>query len=229
MRSLVPFARRRIVAENEKPQEGEDLGTGALWPLDPDSGWGWAENLHGVSVPQTTEGAHFLRPTVEQALFRHVMGLFVTGVTVISAIVEGRPVGMTAQSFVSLSLDPPLVMVCPSRYSSTWRLMEATGVLCINVLSSGQEATSRRFASKTDERFHDVRWNPAPTTGSPLLEDVHAWVDCSIEDVHPGGDHLIAVCRVLALGAPDERGNPLVFYTGRYGEVAGGNLPNPPS
>jgi flavin reductase (DIM6/NTAB) family NADH-FMN oxidoreductase RutF len=157
------------------------------------------------------------------------MGHFVTGVTVITAMVEGRPLGMTAQSFVSLSLDPPLVMVCPSRYSSTWRLMEETGVLCINVLSSGQEAISRRFAAKTDERFQEVNWGPAPTTGSPLLEGVHAWVDCSIEDVHPGGDHLIAVCRVLALGAPDERGNPLVFYTGRYGEVAVDDPPKPGS
>lgn len=211
------------MADNEK---AEDLGRGALWPLDPDSGWGWAENLSvGKIAPPNDVGGQV--PTVEQALFRHVMGHFVTGVTVITAMVDGRPLGMTAQSFVSLSLDPPLVMVCPSRYSSTWRLIEATRALCINVLSSGQEPISRRFAAKSGERFQDVDWGPAPTTGSPLLSGIHAWVDCSIEDVHPGGDHLIAVCRVLALGAPDERGNPLVFYTGRYGEVSVDDPPPP--
>ena len=212
------------MAENKEP---EDLGHGALWPLDTDSGWGWAENLSAGQIERARVGAD--RPAVEQALFRHVMGHFVTGVTVITAVVEGRPLGMTAQSFVSLSIDPPLVMVCPSRYSSTWRLIEATRELCINVLSSEQEQISRKFAAKSDERFQGVDWVPAPTTGAPLLGGVHAWVDCSIEDVHPGGDHLIAVCRVLALGAPDERGNPLVFYTGRYGEASVAEPKPPPT
>jgi len=193
------------------------------WSLDGDSGlgWGWGWGDHGVAdwEPQRQRAA--IEPaTVEQQLFRHVMGHFVTGVTVITTIVDDKPIGMTAQSFVSLSLNPPLVMFCPTRDSYTWEQIEAQGKLCINVLSRKQEEVSRRFAAKTGERFDGISWAPAPVTGSPLLESVHAWIDCEIEDVHPGGDHLIVVCRVLALAAQDDSGEPLLFYLGKYGEVS---------
>lgn len=193
------------------------------FPLDADpaAGWGWGWGDHGEADWEARRAG---RPevTIEQQKFRHVMGHFVTGVTVITSIVDDLPVGMTAQSFVSLSLDPPLVMFCPARQSYTWKRIEAEGVLCINVLARSQEEISRRFAAKGDDRFSGVTWTRAPVTGSPLLEGVHAWVDCEIEDVHPGGDHLIVVCRVLALAAPGDAGDPLVFHLGRYGEVSQG-------
>jgi 3-hydroxy-9,10-secoandrosta-1,3,5(10)-triene-9,17-dione monooxygenase reductase component len=196
---------------------------GTPWPLDSDPalgwGWGWGDHGQGDWDRPRRQGAPGEPPSVEQQLFRHVMGHFVTGVTVITAMVEDRPLGMTAQSFVSLSLDPPLVMFSPARHSYTWQQIEDEGVLCINVLSRKQEDLSRRFASKTGERFDGVSWKGAPVTGSPLLEGVHAWVDCELEQVHAGGDHLIVVCRVLALAAPDDSGDPLVFHLGKYGEV----------
>jgi flavin reductase (DIM6/NTAB) family NADH-FMN oxidoreductase RutF len=187
-------------------------------------GWGWGWGDHGADWELPPPRKDKAEPiTVEQQQFRHVMGHFVTGVTVITTMVDDRPIGMTAQSFVSLSLDPPLVMFCPTRNSYTWEQIEGQGMLCINVLSRAQESISRRFATKgDDDRFVGVDWTPAPVSGSPLLGGVHAWIDCEIEDVHLGGDHLIAVCRVLALAATAESGDPLVFYLGRYGEVAQG-------
>jgi 3-hydroxy-9,10-secoandrosta-1,3,5(10)-triene-9,17-dione monooxygenase reductase component len=203
---------------NRKPESGQE--SQPPWTLDSDPGLGWGWGDHGIADwepprPQATKEP----ATVEQQLFRHVMGHFVTGVTVITTMVDDMPIGMTAQSFVSLSLNPPLVMFCPTQRSYTWEQIEAKGKLCINVLSRKQEDISRRFAAKTGERFDDISWVAAPVTGSPLLEHVHAWIDCEIEDVHPGGDHLIVVCRVLALAAPDDAGDPLVFYLGKYGEV----------
>jgi flavin reductase (DIM6/NTAB) family NADH-FMN oxidoreductase RutF len=196
--------------------------SGALpWSLDtdPGMGWGWGWGDHGADWERPRPKGAAGPMSVEQQQFRHVMGHFVTGVTVITTIVEDRPVGMTAQSFVSLSLDPPMVMFCPTRNSYTWEQIEAQGMLCINVLSRAQETISRRFAAKDDDRFAGVDWTPAPVSKSPLLTGVHAWIDCEIENVHPGGDHLIVVCRVLALAATAESGDPLVFYLGRYGEV----------
>jgi 3-hydroxy-9,10-secoandrosta-1,3,5(10)-triene-9,17-dione monooxygenase reductase component len=192
------------------------------WSLeaDPGLGWGWGWGDHAVADWERPRRKAKAEPiTVEQQQLRHVMGHFVTGVTVITTMVDSVPLGMTAQSFVSLSLDPPMVMFCPTRNSYTWEQIEAQGALCINVLSRAQEDLSRRFAAKSGERFEEVSWKPAPVTGSPLLEGVHAWIDCEIEDVHPGGDHLIVVCRVLALAATGDTGDPLVFYLGRYGDV----------
>ena len=190
-----------------------DLDEGLGWG----GGWGWGE--HSADWNDEPRKASAQPVTVEQQQFRHVMGHFVTGVTVITTMLDDKPVGMTAQSFVSLSLDPPLVMFCPTRGSFTWEQIERQGMLCINVLSRAQEHVSRQFAAKED-RFGGVEWKPAPVTGSPLLAGVHAWIDCEIDKVYPGGDHLIVVCRVLALAAADESGDPLVFYLGRYGDVS---------
>jgi 3-hydroxy-9,10-secoandrosta-1,3,5(10)-triene-9,17-dione monooxygenase reductase component len=193
----------------------------ASWALDSDPGMGWGWGDHGEAdwESATRRKGKAAPISVEQQQFRHVMGHFVTGVTVITTIVDEQPIGMTAQSFVSLSLDPPLVMFCPTRNSFTWEQIESQGMLCINVLSRSQEEVSRRFASRAEERFDGIDWTPAPVSGSPLLSAVHAWIDCELENVYAGGDHLIAVCRVLALAAPAESGVPLVFYLGKYGEV----------
>src|ERR1700694_1095753 len=182
-------------------------GSPTPWTLDtdPGMGWGWGWGDHGADWEVPPRRKDKSGPiTVEQQQFRHVMGHFVTGVTVITTMVDDRPIGMTAQSFVSLSLDPPLVMFCPTRNSFTWEQIEAQGMLCINVLSREQEAISRRFASKADEdRYAGGDWTPAPVSGSPLLGGVPAGTGAG----------------VLRLAAPAETGDPLVFYLGRYGEV----------
>ena len=152
----------------------------------------------------------------DAARFRQVLGHFCTGVVVVTGIFEEEPVGFTVQSFTSVSLEPPLVTVCPARSSATWPRLRSSGTFCANVLRHDQEAVARVFATTGGDRFRGLGWRPAPATGSPQLEGVLAWVDCRIEAEHDGGDHLIAVGRVLDLGVGDA-GRPLLFYRGGYG------------
>ena len=152
--------------------------------------------------------------------FRTVLGHFATGVAVVTAVHQGRPVGMTVQSFCSLSLDPPLILLCPGRVSTSWPRIEAVGRLCINLLAEGQASLARQFARPDTDKFGGVRWRPAPETGSPVLEDALAWIDCTLEEVHPGGDHLVAICRVLDLEAVAGV-RPLVFFQSGFQRIIG--------
>ncbi|HUP69049.1 MAG TPA: flavin reductase family protein [Acidimicrobiales bacterium] len=155
----------------------------------------------------------------DDARFRQVLGHFGTGVTVVTAVDRGEPIGFTAQSFTSVSLDPPLISVCPSRRSVTWPRMERAGAFCANVLASDQEEAARAFAIRDADRFASVGWVPAPVTGSPVLSGVLAWVDCRVQAVHQAGDHLIVVGSVVGLGLGTDDGGrtPLLFYRGGYG------------
>lgn len=184
-----------------------------------DWGFGWGAPPPGAITSSSLRLQKRDSPLVPYDQFRHVMGRFATGVTVVTARVDGRPVGMTAQSFVSLSLDPPLVMFCPASSSVTWSTISAGGTVGINILSRKQEHLSRRFAARDVDRFAGVKWSEGPVTGSPILAGAHAWVDSSIEDIYPGGDHLIVVCRVLALAASADTEHPLVFYCGQYADI----------
>lgn len=154
-------------------------------------------------------------PSFDGARFRQVLGHFCTGITVVTAMHEGEPVGFTAQSFTSLSLDPPLVLVCPAKSSSSWPRISASGGFCANILADDQEAVCRAFATRGADKFRGIGWTPAPGTGSPLLAGALAWVDCRLEAEHDGGDHLIAVGRVLDVGVGE--GRPLLFYRGGFG------------
>jgi flavin reductase (DIM6/NTAB) family NADH-FMN oxidoreductase RutF len=154
-------------------------------------------------------------PIISPEHFRAVLGHFCSGVTIVTAIDSEGPVGLTAQSFTSLSLDPPLVVVCPGRSSTSWPRIEATGTFCVNILGEQSEEVCRGFATKGGDKFSGVGWRPAFGTGAPQLTDALAWIDCRLEAIHDGGDHLIAVGRVLDLGATE--GRPLLFYRGGYG------------
>jgi flavin reductase (DIM6/NTAB) family NADH-FMN oxidoreductase RutF len=154
---------------------------------------------------------------LDTARFRQVLGHFCTGVTVIAAVDSaGTPSGFTAQSFTSVSLDPPLVSFSPSTASSTWPKIQAAGHFCVSILAEDQEVLCRTFAASGADKFKGVGWWPAPATGSPVMLDALAWVDCRIEEVHPAGDHLIVVGRVLTLKVQRE-GKPLLFYRGGFG------------
>ena len=143
--------------------------------------------------------------------FKNVLGHFPTGVAVVTAIDGGVPVGLTIQSFCSLSLDPPLILLCPALSSTSWPRVERAGRLCVNLLADGQAALARQFARSGADKYAGVAWKPSETSGSPLLEGVLAWVDCEIDRCFEGGDHLIAICRVLSLAARTDL-NPLIFY-----------------
>ncbi|MEY2567030.1 MAG: 3-hydroxy-9,10-secoandrosta,3,5(10)-triene-9,17-dione monooxygenase reductase component [Actinomycetota bacterium] len=154
--------------------------------------------------------------TFDQARLRQVMGHFATGVTIITAMERDEPVGLTAQSFTSLSLDPPLILFSPGKTSSTWPRIEKAGYFTVNILGQAQEAVCRTFAVSGGDKFAEVEWTPSEITGSPLLDDVLAWVDCSVVTTHDAGDHIIVVGRVLDLGVEQE-GKPLLFYRGGFG------------
>ncbi|MFC0600439.1 flavin reductase family protein [Streptomyces palmae] len=164
------------------------------------------------------------RPPVDPALFRRTLGHFASGVTVVTApAADGAgPAGFACQSFSSLSLDPPLVVFMVGRGSTTWPRIARSGVFCANVLGADQAALCQAFAAsgaRTADKFAGVGHHPSPATGSPVLDGVPAWVDCAIHAVHTGGDHLIVVGRVAALGTDEVAAlrGPLLFHRGAFG------------
>ncbi|MGR7024517.1 flavin reductase family protein [Geodermatophilus sp. URMC 62] len=155
------------------------------------------------------------REAVDPQVMRDVLGHFASGVTVVTASTGEAPIGFTCQSFSSLSLDPPLVALAPARTSSTWPRLRDIGRFCVNVLAEDQSGLSAAFARSGSDKFAGVPWRPSPH-GSPVLDDVVAWIDCALWAEYDGGDHTIVAARVLDLGAdPDRR--PLLFHRGRYG------------
>lgn len=158
--------------------------------------------------------------TIEPREFRDVLGHFPTGVAVITSVGDdGEPIGMAVGSFTSVSLDPPLVAFLPDRGSSTFPLIRDAGRFCVNVLAGGQEALCRSFATRGADRFADVSWRPGPHTGSPILSESVAWIDCGLGDIHEAGDHYIVLGRVGALGIETPT-LPLLFFQGGYGTFA---------
>ena len=155
--------------------------------------------------------------TVDEARFRQVLGHFCSGVAVVTGLDAGEPVGLTVQSFTSLSLDPPLVLFCPAKSSTSWARMRAGDGFCVNVLEESQEALCRTFASRGGDKFVGVGWSPAPGTGSPVLAGALAWVDYTLDVEHDGGDHTIVVGRVLDLGLREHDSTPLLFFRGGFG------------
>ena len=156
------------------------------------------------------------RRSLESA-FRDVLGHLPTGVTVVTALGDDGPVGMAANSVTSLSLEPPLVLFCPAKSSTTWPSIRATGSFCINVMASHHEPAVRRFALRGADRFAGVAWAPRPS--GPALDDALAVIECTLDAEHDGGDHTIAIGAVTALEAR-QRTLPLIFFQGRYGRFA---------
>ena len=142
------------------------------------------------------------------------MGAYPTGVTIVAGCgVDGEPFGLTVNSFTSVSMDPPLVLVCIGHSSSSHdRLVSGKG-FSVNILSGGQGEVAWRFAREPSEgRFDDVAWAPGQT-GSPILDGATAWLDCSVHEVLEGGDHSILVGRVEGASVSDRPA--LLFHRGR--------------
>jgi flavin reductase (DIM6/NTAB) family NADH-FMN oxidoreductase RutF len=156
-------------------------------------------------------------PAIDPFEYRHVMGHFLTGVTIITAIdpATGKPVGLAASSFTSVSMDPALVLFCAGKSSSSWAKIQAAGSYCVNILGADDETLCRTFASKSDDKFAGVAWYAGPT-GSPILGSSLAWIDCSTHQEVDAGDHIVAIGRVQALGTNEATG-PLAYYRGGYG------------
>lgn len=152
--------------------------------------------------------------------FRSVLGRFATGVVAVTGIDggSGKPTGLAANSFTSVSLDPPLVAFCVAHTSTTWPRLRRADRLCINILSEPQLNVCTQLATKGGDKFAHLDWTTSPS-GGPVLEEALAWLECSVEQEHLAGDHVIVVARVHHLDKHRD-GEPLLFYRGGYGRFA---------
>lgn len=154
---------------------------------------------------------------IDPSHFRHVLGHFPTGVTVVTAANEdGSFNGLAIGSFFSVSLDPPLVGFCVGSDSSSWASMKDAGHFVVNILSDGQADVSNRFASKSEDRFASLGFTEG-VAGAPRIEGSLAHIDCVTHAVHDGGDHDIVIGRVVDLDVNDAEAGPLLFFRGGYG------------
>jgi 3-hydroxy-9,10-secoandrosta-1,3,5(10)-triene-9,17-dione monooxygenase reductase component len=153
------------------------------------------------------------------ARFRQTAGHFATGVAILTSVHDDEPIGMTVQSFTSVSLEPLLVSLALSRTSATWPRIRSSGQVCINILASDQEELSRHFARSAADRFADVDWSVSPN-GLPVLGSVLAWLDCVIEATQEAGDHEVALCAVRDLAVSRAGAEPLLFFRGTYSSIA---------
>jgi len=145
---------------------------------------------------------------------RNVFGAFATGVTIITTKDGvGKPFGLTANSYTSLSLDPPLVLVCVDKKVDCYACFEQSKVFVVNILSEGQDQLSTRFATKGIEKFEGVAVRTG-NLGVPLLEGAVAHIECTLVSAYEGGDHTIYVGEVQVASASGDR--PLLFFKGKY-------------
>ncbi len=166
--------------------------------------------------------------TIEKDFFRQVMGHFATGVTVVTTTNKGEMAGLTVNAFCSVSLNPPLVLVCIDLQSSALGLIREGGTFAVNMLTEQQEELSRCFATQNKDRFeyfcHAAHYTVA--TGAPVLADVLAFVDARVVAEYPGGDHIIFLGQVEALGIngkvlfADERERAQYELAGHNGHTA---------
>src|SRR5262249_292820 len=155
---------------------------------------------------------------VNSAEFRKVLGRFATGVTIVTTRQGSRRAGITVNAFTSVSLEPPLVLVCVERRSYVHDLIAATGAFAVNMLTAEPAGVARWLGSKSHEtlaRFCGVTTHDE-VTGAPVFDLCAGFVDCRLEAIYPGGDHSIFLGRVVALGGADVP--PLLYYRGKYGQ-----------
>ena len=146
--------------------------------------------------------------------FRDALGRFATGVALVTAAPEDEPVGLIVNSLTSVSVEPPLILFCPSRSSVTWSRMRRAGRFAVNVLGRDLEAFVARAAAPGSDRLAGVAWAPG-RGGAPLLAHALASLECEIVGEHPGGDHWIVVGRVDDLHLAST-GEPLIFFQGGF-------------
>ncbi len=150
--------------------------------------------------------------------YRDALGEFATGVAVITTrAADGRPVGVTINSFASVSLDPPLVLWSLGLHSPSLAVFESCSHYAVNILAADQAELSQRFAQSQDDRFAGIETSVG-AGGTPLLNGCSAWFECRNELRYPGGDHVILVGYVESFHRDEKP--PLIFYGGRYRELA---------
>ncbi|MFH8892191.1 flavin reductase family protein [Streptomyces sp. NPDC017949] len=158
---------------------------------------------------------------VDPAVFREVLGAFASGITVLAATdPDGRPVGLACQSFASLSLDPPLVLICVGKGSSSWPAVRAAGRFGVSILDARQRAVCEALGRRGGDKFAGVEWETS-AHGTVRITGALATVDCALDTVHEAGDHYLVTARVLELTARDG-GSPLLYFRSDYATGAFG-------
>jgi flavin reductase (DIM6/NTAB) family NADH-FMN oxidoreductase RutF len=155
-----------------------------------------------------------------------VFGAFPTGVTAISALVDGVPVGLAASSFTSVSLDPPLLSVCVAHTSTTWPALRDRARLGVSVLGAHQERACAQLAGRGGDRFAGLDWH-ATGSGAVLIDGASAWFECGIEQHIRAGDHDIVLLRVHELDA-DHAVAPLIFHASGFRRLEAAPAPQDP-
>lgn len=157
-------------------------------------------------------------PLIDPLRMRQVLAQVPTAVTVLTAMTPEGPAGVVIGSFVSISLNPPLVGAFADEKSTTWPRIAPTGSFAINVLADDQHELCARFATSGGDKFRGLQWTSSPQ-GHPLLPGTVAWLDCALHDVHKLGDHFLAIGRVLDLGG-QAAARPLIFHRGSLRQLA---------
>ncbi|MGB5078054.1 MAG: alpha/beta fold hydrolase [Sphingorhabdus sp.] len=160
------------------------------------------------SVPEYRSGS-------DARTLRDAMGCFATGVTIVTAnALDGKPIGLTANSFTSVSLDPPLLLVCIANNARSAEVLRSVGSFAVNVLQIGQQPTSNRFAGKAEDRFEDTKWEIGEY-GAPVLLGSLSVFECERDALYEAGDHFILVGRVEKASFEPRR-DPLLYFRGKY-------------
>ncbi|MER8038200.1 flavin reductase family protein [Streptomyces hydrogenans] len=151
---------------------------------------------------------------IDPARFRDVLGRFASGITVVAALDDDAPVGFACQSFASLSLDPPLVMLAVGRSSTSWPRIQSAGRFCVNILAEDQRTTCAALGRSGPDKFADVPWRVSEH-GTVRVDGALAHVECVLHEVYEAGDHHLVTAHVVALDAGED-GRPLLYYRSRY-------------
>ncbi len=197
----------------------------ARHPADPGS------DEHGVAQapvvrllaapPAGASGNDEVGAGVDRDTYRRVFRRHAAGVTVVTLEGPSGPVGFTATSVASLSLEPPLISLSVSSVSSSWPALLRADTVVVHLLSDGQDDTAQRFAAKGVDRFAPpTRWTRLPT-GEPVLAETTAWIRARLEHRIVTGDHRLLVARVLQAHVEDDDALPLIYHNGRYGTLTG--------
>lgn len=203
--SEIPDGMNPDAAAQWPPRELIDSFLGSFGPGSLDDGLWPGEAAFASDDPEVAAAAR---------QFRDTLARFCSGVTVVTSVSDGEPVGMTCQSFASVSLHPPMVMFIPAKTSRAWPKMQRAGHFTVNFLAADQQAISNTFATRDADKFAGVAWT-AGVTGAPVLPGVLAHIDCTVHAAYEVGDHYVVIGRVQHLSI-DADESPLLFYRGAY-------------
>ena len=158
----------------------------------------------------------FAPPTIDARVFRDTLGHYASGITVVSGIADGEPVGFTCQSFYSVSVDPPLVSFSVMLNSTTYPRIRETGKFSVNVLAHEQHGISNQFARKGTDKWAGIQWLPT-RNDNPVILDTLMWLDCDLYAEYEAGDHYIVIGQVNEMSSTDwHTGEPLLYFKGQY-------------